>query len=68
MGWIGHVSIARASDLTMTIICMHCQRILDTPAKRHSRQIEDDKQQPLHGISHGLCPECLEKHYPAHCR
>jgi hypothetical protein len=52
----------------MTIICMHCKRILDTPANGQKRQIEDERPQLPMGISHGLCPECLEKFYSAYRR
>lgn len=49
----------------MTIICMHCKRKLDAAANGQKRPVEEDREHTREGISHGLCPDCLEKHYPA---
>ena len=44
-------------------ICMHCHRIRDDHEswQRIEKYIEQHSDAQF---SHGLCPECLEKHYP----
>lgn len=49
-------------------ICMHCKRIRYKPDKRQEAwiTIEEYFGYKRSGIdfSHGICPECLKKHYP----
>ena len=44
-------------------ICMHCHRIRDDQEswQRLEQYLEEHSEAQF---SHGLCPECLEKHYP----
>jgi len=44
-------------------ICMHCHRIRDDQEswQRLEKYLSDHSDAQF---SHGLCPECLEKHYP----
>ena len=44
-------------------ICMHCHKIRTNQEswERMEKYIEDHSEAEF---SHGLCPECLEKHYP----
>ena len=44
-----------------TILCMHCKRMLD-PANDRWRHSELGAHAPGL-VSHGLCPDCLQKHY-----
>ncbi len=44
-------------------ICMHCHKIRDDKDtwQKLERYLGDHSDAT---ISHGLCPECLERHYP----
>jgi hypothetical protein len=43
-------------------VCMHCGMIRDV-AEDQWRPLEPWEVLPSAGVSHGLCPQCLEKHY-----
>jgi K+-sensing histidine kinase KdpD len=44
-------------------ICMHCKQIRD--AEGHWVRLEKYVQEHSHAeFTHGLCPECFQKHYP----
>lgn len=46
-------------------ICMYCRRVKrNTPEGPRWEVVEEFITNPPRGISHGLCPDCLEKHYP----
>ncbi|HLK48932.1 MAG TPA: hypothetical protein VKT49_12395 [Bryobacteraceae bacterium] len=45
-------------------ICMHCGRARRAGAGDHWEVVREFLIRPPAGISHGLCPDCLEKHYP----
>jgi len=48
---------------TIIPICMHCKKIRDENG--YWLQIEDCLIQFNHShLSHGICPDCIEKHYP----
>lgn len=47
------------------LICMHCRRTRrNSPGGAEWELVESYMTNPPRGASHGLCPECLEKHYP----
>lgn len=48
-------------------ICAHCKRIRDD--KGSWRQLEGYfRERSVAEFSHGICPECLKKHYPGYCK
>lgn len=53
-------------DETGTItICMHCGRTRRVTAGAVQWDLLSEFQERTpRGVSHGLCPDCLEKHYP----
>ncbi len=53
-------------DASGTILmCMHCRRTRrGSPGECEWELVEAYVQQPPKGVSHGLCPDCLDKHYP----
>jgi len=52
-------------DATGTILmCMHCRRTRRNLPEPQWDLVETYVTTPPRGVSHGLCPECLEKHYP----
>ena len=60
-------SISEISDVkplrTIIPICMHCKKIRDENG--YWRQIEDYLMKHGHSeLSHGICPDCIEKYYP----
>ena len=47
------------------LMCMYCRRTLRiVPGEPRWDLVPEYLNNPPRGISHGLCPECLEKHYP----
>ena len=47
------------------LICMYCRRTLrHGPDGPQWERVERHMSDPPKGASHGLCPECLDKHYP----
>jgi len=44
-------------------ICAHCKKIRDDQGYWREVEIYIEKHSDV-GFSHGICPECLEKHYP----
>ena len=54
----------RDANGTITI-CMHCGRTRrNLPGGTQWDLVEEYVARPPRGASHGLCPDCLEKHYP----
>src|SRR5579871_2278873 len=50
----------------VVVMCMHCKRIrIDSPMQDCWCLIQEWVDEPPDTVSHGLCPECLNKHYPA---
>jgi hypothetical protein len=50
----------------LIVICMYCKRTLrEMPGENEWVLVEAFIAQPPRHVSHGLCPDCLEKHYPA---
>ena len=46
-------------------ICMHCRRTRRITVEGVRWDVVPEfLATPPRGISHGLCPDCLEKHYP----
>jgi CheY-like chemotaxis protein len=44
-------------------ICMHCHKIMDS--EENWRKVDVYLQENTNAeLSHSICPECLEKHYP----
>jgi hypothetical protein len=50
---------------SVVVMCMHCRRVLRT-AQGVSEWVlvEEFLSRPPSRVSHGLCPQCLDKHYP----
>ena len=48
---------------SVIVMCMHCRRTLIEGDRWEFVQEYLEKRPP--NVSDGLCPECLEKHYPA---
>jgi DNA-binding response OmpR family regulator len=44
-------------------ICMHCHKIRADEAAWHRLEAYIEDHSDAH-FSHGICPECMEKHYP----
>ena len=58
--------IAMGTMGKVVVFCMHCKRVrLDSPVKDRWCLVQVWVAEPPEKVSHGLCPECLEKHYPA---
>jgi PAS domain S-box-containing protein len=50
----------------LIVMCMYCRRTLHrSPAGEEWIRVEEFNIEPPLHVSHGLCPECLDKHYPA---
>ncbi len=46
-------------------LCMHCGRARrPAPGSAQWEVVTEFQERTPRGVSHGLCPECLEKHYP----
>jgi len=41
-------------------ICMYCKKLKITDKKWVTAEIDESKE----NVSHGICPKCLEEHYP----
>jgi hypothetical protein len=49
----------------LIVICMICRRTLKPESNGTIwDRVEEFITAPLPGVSHGLCPDCLEEHYP----
>lgn len=47
-------------------ICLHCKKICKKDVWTSLEEYVSDHSEAL--FSHGVCPDCLEKHYPEHLR
>ncbi|HNY27277.1 MAG TPA: hypothetical protein PKH31_07850 [Candidatus Sumerlaeota bacterium] len=45
-------------------ICMFCKRILQLDGSWKPEQEIEVNESNIHSLSHGLCPHCLQVHYP----
>lgn len=45
-------------------ICMFCKRVLQSDGSWKSEEEIQEKESNVHSLSHGLCPHCLQVHYP----
>jgi hypothetical protein len=49
----------------LIVICMYCRRTLRPESDGKLWEVvEEFVAAPPRGISHGLCGDCLEQHYP----
>ena len=61
-----HADAEYRDSFGIIVICMHCRRTRRNTSDGHEwvLVVEYLATRP-NGVSDGLCPECLEKHYPA---
>jgi hypothetical protein len=45
-------------------MCMYCRRTLRHYPGKYWELVPEYLVKPPQGVSHGLCPDCLEKHFP----
>ena len=49
----------------LIVMCMYCQRTQSySVSPPHWQRIEEFVSNPPRRVSHGLCPECLDKYSP----
>jgi hypothetical protein len=52
------------SGAQIRTICMFCKRILQEDGSWKMEQEVEVNESNVHSLSHGLCPHCLQVHYP----
>jgi hypothetical protein len=51
--------------LGMIVMCMYCRKTqCNSPGGQQWVLVKEFLGKPPDGVSHGLCPECLDKQYP----